>query len=107
MASSSETPADSSEPDRRAYEQECLRETEEQLTRVASWDREPRKLQEVCLDGRYPDTRIVIRLWDQRYDREITRDYRIWQESAFVGYRGVREPPQVVGMLITTWSLEG
>ena len=109
MGNSSEnSPEEEWSPDQRlAYERECLRETREQLTRVTGWERERQELREVRLDGSYPDTAIVVRLWDPRFDREVNQSYRIWKLGVFIGWRGVREPPNQVGMLITTWSLGG
>ena len=92
---------------RRDYERECLRETHEQLTRVTGWEREPHELREVRLEGAYPETAIVVQLWDGRFDKESTTRYAIWKLGVFEGWQGNREPPNQVGMLITTWSLGG
>lgn len=94
-----------SEETRRAYELEVLREVTEQLGRVA----EPsgRDVLEIELQGDYPDTLVFIRLWEHARDIEVTRNYPIWKGSTFVGWRGVRESPYSVGMLMTTWALGG
>jgi hypothetical protein len=92
---------------RRDYERECLRETREQLPRVLASPRARRELREVRLEGTYPDTAIVVRLWDARFDKEVTQTYPIWKTPVLAGTRGIREPPNQVGMLITTWSLGG
>jgi len=92
---------------RRDYERECLRETREQLTRVVGWEREQQELREVRLEGGYPDTAIVVRLWDPRFDKERTTRYLLWRIGVFEGWQGNREPPNQVGMLITTCSLGG
>ena len=92
---------------RRDYEHESLRETREQLTRVVAAKSEQHELREVRLEGTYPDTAIVVRLWDRRFDKELTRTYPIWKTPVLAGTRGIRESPYTVGMLITTWSLGG
>jgi hypothetical protein len=107
MHDSSETQPDGAAGEAKAYEQECLRETREQLARVTAPDAEPCTLRAVRLEGDYPDTRLVIDLWDSRYAKQITRNYPIWQEGSFTGYRGGRAEPKTVGMLVTTWALGG
>lgn len=107
MADSSETLTDGPEDDPATYEQKCLADTREQLTRVTSHEVEPYELRDVRLEGRYRDTQIVVSLWDRRYDKEVTRHYAIWREPSFVGSSGVRESPEAVAMLVTTWSLDG
>jgi hypothetical protein len=59
----------------------------------------------VILPG--PPRAILVRLWDARFDKEVTRSYPIWRTGVLAGARGIREPPNQVGMLITTWSLGG
>ncbi|HEX6654390.1 MAG TPA: hypothetical protein VF072_16710 [Thermoleophilaceae bacterium] len=95
-------------PEQRAsYERECVREARDQLTRVLRSPREQRELKSVRLQGGYPETAIVVALWDGRFEKDVERSYPIWALEVFKGYRGVREPPNQVGMLITTWALGG
>jgi hypothetical protein len=95
-------------PDQRhAYERESLRETREQLTRLVAAPSVQYELREIRLEGTYPDTAIVVCVWDRRVDKERTTRYPIWKLGVLRGSRGIRESPYTVGMLITTWSLGG
>lgn len=102
----SEPDCDRWSPDtQRAYEAEILREVEQQIARVADISR--RDVLEVRLDGSYPHTQVVIRLWERVRERETTRKYPIWTNSLFGGQTGLRETPYTIGMLMTTWALGG
>jgi hypothetical protein len=58
------------------------------------------------LNGDYPDTRITIRYWDPRYDREEIRSYSIWGE--LVDSEGKLEYPAThAAVLLKTWALGG
>jgi hypothetical protein len=105
---SKNSPDEEWSPERRhAYERESLRETREQLTRLVSAPSVPYEVRDIRLEGTYPDTSIVVRVWDRRFDNETTTRYPIWKLGVFIGWRGARESPYTVGMLITTWSLGG
>jgi hypothetical protein len=90
---------------RRAYERECLREVKEQLQRVA--DSEYSDVMEVSRDGCYPNTRIVIKIWDRALKKEVTSRYPIWTDKIFAARGGGRAAPTTGGMLMTTWALGG
>jgi hypothetical protein len=109
MAASSESRPDStwSVEQRQTYERESLREVREQLMRVTANPIEQHDLLDVRLDDAYPDTTIVVTLWDGRVDKELRRSYSLWQDPTFVTSSGIREPPNQVGLLITTWALGG
>jgi hypothetical protein len=110
MGSSSESPADASwsQGERETYEEECLRETRAQLERVLTSSKlETQTLRDLRLEGGYPDTRVIVTFWDERYSKESRRAYWLWKNRTFVSPSGIREPPDSVGMFITTWSLGG
>ena len=109
MATSSESRPDNawSDDQRQAYERESLREVREQLARVLANPVEHRELLDVRLEDAYPDTSIVVTLWDGRFSKEVRRCYPLWQGPPFIATRGIREPPNQVGLLITTWALGG
>ena len=107
MASSSETPTDgSSSEEREIYERACFEETRQQLEGVLRSGLELHELRDIRLEGSYPDTRIVVTLWDLRFEKEVSDSYEIWRDPTFHLPGHSRESPRTVGMLITTWILE-
>ncbi len=48
-----------------------------------------------------------VSLWDGFREGRREGLYPIWKTMVLWGARGIREPPNQVGMLITTWSLGG
>jgi hypothetical protein len=100
-----------SDPDERvAYERDVLAHTRAQLEQVLASEREPLELRRITLEGSYPDTEIVVSVWDRCFEKGRTRGYNVWR-----GYRGgkgleglgVYEQPESAATLILAWVLEG
>jgi hypothetical protein len=89
--------------ERRAYEQECLKETRQTLQRTEESDLERIRTREVTLEGSYPESRIRVRWWDPAFQEERSDSWEVWRLPVFEAADGGREVPNQVGMLIATW----
>ena len=97
---------------RRAYEREAYEEARTQLERVTARPHEIWRLRDMKLEGEYPETRIVARVWNEGLEREYVRTHWLWRNPQTgrpdEGRRsGAPESPYTVGMLFTTRALGG
>jgi hypothetical protein len=96
-------PSDMTSVERSQYETEVLASVDEFMRPGESGFYEFRG---AALEGEYPDTRITIRYWNFRLDREESRSYSIWGE--LVGSDGELEyPAPHAAVLLKTWALGG
>jgi hypothetical protein len=106
MPKSDDAHRDWSSPEtQRTYERDCLREVADQLGRVA--DSSSRQVLGVHLEGAYPNTQIVIRLWERVRQLEVTRAYDIWKHPILGEPGGRRLNPPQAATLMVTWALGG
>jgi hypothetical protein len=101
--------------DPESYERRVLAVTEEVLQRILESEARVltsetrRELREIRLDGRYPDTRVVVTYWDGRnpaHAREHTYSAPIWPPPNWVAKYGI-DPPKQTGLNIADQALGG
>jgi hypothetical protein len=65
-----------------AYEQACLDELTARIKRstreLSGWKK---RLTDLSLEGRFPDTRLVVRFHYEPEDREIVAAYPLWEDE--------------------------
>jgi hypothetical protein len=74
---------------------------------MATLERE--ELRDVRLEGSYPDTCVVVTIWDARNparDREHSYKERIWAPASSVSKHGI-DPPEQTGAQIAMHALGG
>jgi hypothetical protein len=93
--------------DPESYERETLARAEDVLRRNLVTERE--ELRDVRLEGSYPDTRVVVTLWDARGPRPYERTFsaRIWAPPNWVPNHGIYEPPNRAGLDIAIRAMGG
>ena len=90
---------DSQGEERRRYERDCLEATKTTLAGFAESMRPGQVVRDVRLEGRYPDSRIVVDYWDKWADEDRTIDFALWS-PLFEDSQGGREAPDVVAAVI-------
>ena len=94
--------------DPESYEQRVLARTKEVLERSKAW-LEREEVRDVRLEGSYPDTQVVVTMWDAR-NRARAREHiyteRIWRPPGWVAKHGI-DPPEQTGQLIAMHALGG
>jgi hypothetical protein len=106
------TEAEMKPEERRDYERECVAQAQAVLDRLGKSPHEVRKGLEARLEGSYPKTAIVVRVWDEVAGEERTYSYRLWRHPisghpVFEGVDSQREAPESVGNLVATWAFGG
>lgn len=84
--------------DPEAYERDVRAATEGQLRRILDelGIGERQELREVRLEGSYPNTEVVVTIWDTRVSdnpREVTYRKPVWAFPHYRPEKGVLEPP--------------
>jgi hypothetical protein len=94
------------EVDPESYERETLARTKDVLVRLLQ-AAEREELREVRLEGSFPDTCVVVTIWDARSPRphERTSRTRVWAPPNYVPKYGIYEPPDRAGQNIATRAM--
>jgi hypothetical protein len=101
-------PAGGTPADPRAYERQVLATVEKVLRRTLDREGSRERLRDVCLVGSYPDTWVIVTIWDARGPEPRERPFRtrIWGPNHDPTH-GVYEPPERAGQDIATRAMGG
>jgi hypothetical protein len=89
------------------YERACRDRTKELCRRMERHPSEGQETRSVTLARSYPDTEIVVEVWDHHDNRMRTQRSRIWHSANWSDGEGRHADPEHVGMLIATWAHGG